>query len=357
MAKKWRREYDPFTNLFYQHNMHTGADRVYTHNCKFLHDTGDPSSPVIRIDARVPSISDMFGVNETLRPLEHFKRILRDTLIDMRFDPGQIDEVLTARHVSFFEPLYAKWNETRDANWLYSMPEYVFETIHCLLHHTAKLGNARNGTPDQFSEAHNMIAALELLYSEYDRFSVLELGPGIGYLSLLVAHRFPNASVYVEELNPQSLQLLTTLRDLSDAGNLYVNCPFPTSFDVLMAFEVLEHIPSLHYSSVGEPMPWLDPYLCLLKHNAYFLYDSMWGAEWQLNHRVMGHFLRYKFDDVIHEKDPFSARTPFYKACEEALLLRGMHRVRSFDVQPCDVTGVTNITPTLRGGVKVYVKK
>lgn len=284
-----------------------------------------------------------------------WKRKLRSVYRDLGHDVAVFDEVAKYRNCPTLNAIAREWAVRRDPSWLYTHPLYVFETLNCALYNTVKPHN--DGVPDLFSTARNVLKHMELLeYDERDSFSVYELGAGLGLTSLLIAKRFPNATVYFNDENETSRAVFSTMAQIAKLNNVVVLQPGETpqhDVDVMTAFEVVEHIGSMSRHNVGSPMAWLDEQLQLLSLSGLFMYETMWNAEWRHPGKILGHFLTYEFDGRDYVKKEGAHGTPFHSAFQEALYRRRFERVdgRYGRGRP------DGLKWSLRGGPKLYAYK
>lgn len=266
------------------------------------------------------------------------------------FTTDDVSSVLDHRHAMVIDYLYAMWLESRDPGWLYNLDIYALETLSCALNNTVKI--RRRLYPDKFATARNVLLHLELLeFDARSRFTVLDIGPGIGLTTLMMAKRFPNATVYYAELNEASR---TVFRELLAASKLQ-NVRFydGQQCDVTCFFEVVEHIPHPTKFNCGQPMPFVDEFIGAANAGSYVFYETMWNAEWALNGRVLGHFEQYEFDGTLYTKDPFKTTTPFHTAFQQCMFDRGWARV---DGAGRHAIGYNRKKWALRGGPKLYQK-
>jgi len=66
-------------------------------------------------------------------------------------------------------------------------------------------------------------------------------------------------------------------------------------YDVISAFEVVEHFSASGQTGVGDPMTMTDKLILPYAHEeTVFAYATEWGAE--KNYQALGHFREYTFD-------------------------------------------------------------
>lgn len=338
-------------NKDYLVNSKNGKKRIYSQNKKFLHVDENPNSLIgeVRIHNKpLPTIDDLFNCTD----LSGFLSILRNIYVnDLNFTEAEFNSNIK-KDPPILRPLYTQWQNTRDPNWLYNLKEYAFETLHCNLYVTIKMHS--KGKTDNFATIKNTISHLEMLdYDNKPSFKVLDLCSGMGLSTLMIAKRFPNATVYYNELNPASRTVFKKLLGLSGLNNVQVLNHEEVDFnlDVILGFEAVEHIPHPTRKGVGQPMEWLDKFLKYLKKDGHFLYETMWNAEWSLDGKVLGHFLEYEMDGVTYGKDPNKRHAEFHKYFQECLLKRNIRRVDGKTS-----LGFKGLKWGFRGGPKVYQK-
>ena len=338
-------------NNWYSENSKTGEKKINTHNKKFLRENSDKNSHITDAPGCKPpaTIHQLLGLNGRAGLIDFLKTIYVN---DLGFTAQEFDNNKKG-DPPILKPLYQKWYDTRDPNWLYNLKEYAFETFHCNLDVTVKL--QKTGT-DKFAPIKNILSHLEILdFDKRESFNVLDLCSGMGLTTLLIAKRFPNAKVYYNELNPASKTIFKKLLQKSGLKNVIVlNSEEITDesieIDVITACEAVEHIPS-DKPGVGAPFPWLDKFLNKMPKGGFFLYETMWNSEWNPKHKTLGHFREYIFDKNHVKGHPTKGGKVFHPAFQKALESRNIKRVDGKTS-----LGYNGLKWSLRGGPKVYRK-
>ena len=329
----------------------TGKRRIYSNEKKFLHTTDDVNSTIGEFVGMksVPTLNDLFG----FASLPDFLSFVESIYVnDLGFTPPEFKNN-KVKDPPILESLYGQWYKNRDPSWLYNLKEYSFETLHCNLYVTVKLH--KKGTVDKFSVIKNILAHLELLdYDKNESFNVLDLCSGMGLTTLMIAKRFPKATVYYNELNPASRTTFKRLLEKSGLKNVVMLDSEEISekdiqIDVITACEAVEHIPG-EKQGVGAPFPWLDKFLDKMPLGGHFLYETMWNSEWN-NGKTLGHFRTYKFDDEIVHGHPTKGGKVFHPVFQRCLAKRGILRVDGKTS-----LGHNGLKWGFRGGPKVYRK-
>ncbi len=134
---------------------------------------------------------------------------------------------------------------------------------------------------------------VELLPARLSSF--LEIGPGLGDLSLFLADRHPEASATLVELSQRSVDILAqrvgdTDRIRVRPGSFMELVP-DRPFDLVIACEVFEHVED-EDSAFAKVRGLLDP-------NGHFLFSAP-GAmiPWGAADRFAGHYRRYSRRDI-----------------------------------------------------------
>ena len=335
----------------YRVNTKTNEKKIYSNNKKFLHASDDPNDIIGDFVGMkpVPTLNDLFSFAD----LNQFIDFLKDIYVnDLGFAPAVFD-ANKKKDPPILDPLYTQWYQTRDPNWLYNLKDYAFETLNCNLYVTVKLH--KTGSTDKFATIKNILAHLELLdYDNKSSFNVLDLCSGMGLTTLMIAKRFPNSTVYYNELNPASRTIFQAMLTKSGLKNIVVLnseeiADEDLSIDVITACEAVEHIPS-NVQGVGAPFPWLDKFLNKMPTGGHFLYETMWNSEWN-NGKTLGHFQTYDFDGNVVHGCPQKGGKVFHPAFQEALKSRNVLRVDGKGS-----LGYNGLKWGLRGGPKVYRK-
>lgn len=332
-------------------NEKTGNKRAYSCNKKYLHVDDSTESLIgeVRIhNKQLPTLDSLFGCKD----LKGFIDILRNIYTtQLGFDEKTFNDNIK-KDPPILHRLYPEWRKSRDPNWLYNLDEYAFETLHCNLYVTIKAHS--KGSTDNFATVKNTISHMEILeFDKKESFKVLDLCSGMGLSTLMIAKHFPNAIVYYNELNKASRTVFKELLTISGLTNVVILNHEEVDFDLdlILGFEAVEHIPHPTLKGVGQPMEWLQKFLDYLKKDGYFMYETMWNAEWSLNGDVLGHFLEYEMDGVIYGKDPNKRHAEFHKHFQNCLKTRNILRVDGKTS-----LGYNNMKWGFRGGPKVYRK-
>ena len=191
----------------------------------------------------------------------------------------------------YADKLVDQWYKTRDVNWLYNHPDYLWEGLACSYATSAPL------------VATNL--EKELKYPRYDRhtpidpalmeWNIFDWGAGIGLTTLILAKAFPNSTIYYNEINDQQIKLFKWLLIKSGCTNVKIiddidNLP---ELDMLVGIEIVEHFQS--------PMTFLRPLLSKVKTGGLFAHSSYWESEMKMP--TLGHFRTYNFDGDIRRVD------------------------------------------------------
>lgn len=333
----------------YKQHTDTKALRRYDSNKKYLLHGPKATDPIFRIminNKPIPNYNSLFNTD-----YDGFIKILENIYVnDLGFTQDQFLKNYK-KNPPILESLYPQWYKTRDCGWLYNTKEYSFETLNCSLYVTCQL--EKSGIPSKFSSLIGALNSLELLgYDQKENPKILDLCSGMGISSLMIAKRFPNATVYYNELNPSSKKVFKELLKISGIKNIVVlkSEEVDEDLDCVVGFEAVEHIPTGKFN-VGSPYPWLDKFLNQIKEGGHFIYKTMWNSEFNDKHDTLGHFEEYEFDNVSYKKDPDKKNAPFHKAFEKSLFRRGYQRVDG-----AQSLGTGKVKFSFRSGPYVYQK-
>lgn len=180
------------------------------------------------------------------------------------------------------EALFEKWKECRDPSWLYSHPEYKWDSIGvsvCQTHATVASG-------------------IKLLRDRGVRVRLaFDWGAGPGFSALMLAKNLPDAEIHYNELNPDLVRVFEWFKAESGIENAHhVDAPNGI-YDLVQAYEIAEHIVHASMPGIGDPLTETDTVLAETADRAHFLHSSCWNAEKRWF--TLGHFLRYNIDGDI----------------------------------------------------------
>jgi len=332
MARKvWNRQTLSDGKEYMVHADNKYPPKLISGNGRFLHIGPDQKDPIQYLLKHAPfmSVDDLFGCKD--------RAAFHDLLETIYHEELGIDRaVFQANNVKdppILYNLYPKWYQDRDAWWLYSQDEYAFETLHCNLHVTAPV--SKNG---KFDDKHSMTYILQhqlefLDYDQKDSFKILDLCSGMGLTTLVLAKRFPNSTVYYNELNQGTRRVFKRLLDISGLTNVIMldKEEIDVDVDVLCAFEAVEHIQHDTIPKTGQPFPWFDKFLNKLKDDGHLIYYTMWNAEFnpKTGHKVLGHFREYDFDGEIigHDPNKNGGKVTWDKDFRKCLNKRGLYNM------------------------------
>jgi hypothetical protein len=202
------------------------------------------------------------------------------------------------------EALWPYWELHRDAAWLYSRNEYVWDSIGCSAYEsndTVRRGiddgyNARGITPTR----------------------ILDMGAGPGFTTLMLARAFPKAHVHHVDCNIDLNRMFDWFNKnyakLSNA--VHVDKPVG-QYDLVVCVEFLEHLECIGKPKVGDPMRWIDNDLQnILAAGGRLMMHSNWSAE-QAGWLTLGHFLDYTFDGaIVSNRRPHQVANAYRKAMQ-----------------------------------------
>lgn len=204
-----------------------------------------------------------------------------------RWRPRGIDTKGTLRGYEqpMSDALFDEWKRTRDASWLYSHKEYLFDSV----------GVSTFQTTNTATGGVNLIRNAGLAPKR-----VFDWGAGPGFSSFIMAANLPHADVEYNELNADLINVFTWFKDHSNIKNVRHVAGPSGRYDIIQAYEIVEHIPSEKKQGVGDPMSefgrLIDTYA---SHDAHLLQSTCWNAE-RNGFTTLGHFLKYDFgNDVV----------------------------------------------------------
>jgi hypothetical protein len=181
------------------------------------------------------------------------------------------------------EALFEEWKLRRDPSWLYSHPEYKWDSLGVSTFQTTgtttggvKLLKNANVTPRK----------------------IFDWGAGPGFSTMIMACNFPSADIHYNELNPELVRIFEWFCDRAKIKNIrHVSQP-ENDYDVIQAYEIVEHISHESKPGVGDP---ITETLKILENvnvkPAFFLHSSCWTAE--KRYFTLGHFLHYDIDGQV----------------------------------------------------------
>lgn len=126
----------------------------------------------------------------------------------------------------------------------------------------------------------------------------LEIGPGMGDVSLYVAKRFPQSAGILLDFSEESSKVLREricgLERLSLVVGDFMEYAAPGSYDLVIACEVLEHIEDdrVAFAKIASL---LSPNGCFICSVPAFM------SKWQLADQYAGHYRRYERDEIVQK--------------------------------------------------------
>ena len=253
--------------------------------------------------AKTLGVKGMKGFHESLYQCSHeLFGLSRDEFAE-KWRPKLDEETGTLR--GYMQPtaeaLFEQWKTCRDPNWLYSHPEYKWDSIGC----------------STFQSCVTTASGIGLLrkHGYPSPKKIFDWGAGPGFSSLMLAKNFPDSEVHFNECNADLIAVFEWFKASSGLTNLKVVSKPEGEYDVIQAYEISEHFSS-STKGVGDPIGPQDAVLqYVTKPDAYFLHSSCWSVE--NRYFTLGHFLHSEIDGVIH---PNTRVGKFFRA---AMGLRG----------------------------------
>jgi len=176
--------------------------------------------------------------------------------------------------------LDARWRENRDCNWLYNHADYKWDSVNCSIYCSP-------------GSALGLVHWLKTNGHEPKR--IMDFGAGPGFTSLLIAANLPNTMVHHVEINPELMAMCRWFARELGIDNIETVRAGEGKYDVISAFEVVEHFSAEGQPGVGDPMTASDSLILPYAHeDTVFSYATEWGAE--KNYQALGHFREYTFD-------------------------------------------------------------
>lgn len=180
------------------------------------------------------------------------------------------------------EALFEEWKLKRDPSWLYSHVEYKWDSVGVSTFQTSE--TTKSG-------------ALLLMNAGVTPKRIFDWGAGPGFSSIIMARNFPDAEVHYNELNPDLIKIFEWFVKHAKIKNVkFVGRP-EGEYDVVQAYEIVEHILHAKRPGVGDPMTETLRMLDNASQHAYMLHSSCWSAE--NKYFTLGHFLRYDINGMI----------------------------------------------------------
>ena len=296
-------------NRDYMIHKDSGLKKIISKDGKYLR-KGEKDSELIEQCLKYktfPTLLDIFGIS---RLSDWEDQILLPIFVnDLGYTLDEYKENNVERFKAdppILKPLYPIWRNTRDANWLYSHPDYVFETLHCAKHVTVKVGS-KGDIYEKYSSFMNTLILMEMLeFDSKENFKCLDLCSGLGLSTIFLASRFPNGTFYYNELNKRSRLVFSKILAKTSLTNVVILSgeEIDEELDIVIGFEAVEHIPHPTLKGVGQPFNWVKKFLDKIVDNGYFLYATQWSAEMGLDGDCLGHFLQYEIDGKVVGLDP-----------------------------------------------------
>lgn len=180
------------------------------------------------------------------------------------------------------EALFEEWKKSRDPEWLYTHPEYKWDSIgvsYCQTSATTAGG----------------IGLLKKQGASPKR--IFDWGAGPGFSTIMLARNFPEAEVHYNECNPDLVAVFQWFAKHASIKNVkHVLAP-EGDYDLVQAYEIAEHIKHAERPGVGDPITETVKLLEPMAAGTHFLHSSCWSAE--NRYFTLGHFLRYDVDGVV----------------------------------------------------------
>lgn len=180
------------------------------------------------------------------------------------------------------ESLFQEWKEKRDPEWLYSHPEYKWDSIgvsYCQTQATTTGG----------------VKLLKNAGAKPKR--IFDWGAGPGFSTIILARNFPDAEVHYNECNEDLIAVFQWFAKHAGIKNVKHVSESQGDYDLIQAYEIVEHIKHENRPAVGDPITATMKLLGSMKEGSHFLHSSCWTAE--NNFFTLGHFLRYDVDGEV----------------------------------------------------------
>jgi len=236
------------------------------------------------------SLTDLLGCH----PLQAVK----DALINvLGKDPQEVEDNVVDKP-PLLNSLTSDWYQDRDVEKLYSHKDYIYDTVHCAFHNTIHFN--RFGSVDTACIMDRVLRQIHFCGDWNKNIQILDMGPGIGIQTLVMAQHLPHAQIVICEKNVESLAVFNHLYKKSGLQNITVINSLDEikdrHFDYIVCLEFIEHIPSATEWGVGHPSIIIDALTPLSKKGGKLFYSSMWSSEWRGN-LTLGHFKTYQYDE------------------------------------------------------------
>lgn len=180
------------------------------------------------------------------------------------------------------EALFDEWKAKRDPDWLYSHPEYKWDSI----------GVSFCQTQQTTSSGISLLRKAGLSPKR-----IFDWGAGPGFSTIMLARNFPYAEVHYNECNDDLIRVFEWFKRHAGIKNIkHVSAP-QGDYDLIQAYEIVEHIRHATHPAVGDPITETMKILKPMVSGASFLHSSCWSAE--ENFITLGHFLRYEIDGAL----------------------------------------------------------
>lgn len=177
------------------------------------------------------------------------------------------------------EALFEEWKQRRDPDWLYSHPEYMWDSLGvsvCQTHATTAGGISLLKNANIYPKR------------------IFDWGAGPGFSTFMLAANFRRAIVHYNECNADLIRIFEWFKKNTGIRNVeFVKEP-QGNYDLIQAYEIVEHIGHPTRKGVGDP---ITETMKILQHSTpqgHFLHSSCWSAE--NRYFTLGHFLQYQID-------------------------------------------------------------
>lgn len=226
------------------------------------------------------------------------KDIIRRVMRRHGYSEDQLKLLFKKEH-QILDDLLDLWQSNYDIA-IYDDPLYAFETIHCGVHVTGRITNGKRQMTECSTVRHVLCW---LRHNGIVPKTILDVGPGIGISSIFLALEFPDSTIYVDEANPLSVDIIKEFCKELSISNVVFGDILP-KYDFICMLEVIEHIQSEDDKMMGDPTQWLKE---RLDKTTLWCYSTYWR-------RIdsVGHFPKYRFNGHI-ETNPKKFKPEFHK--------------------------------------------